>query len=208
MQDVFFAQSVTAASFPPPPKSTPKLKSIASTLPSLKFSIFNSRHAESRRSPHTEVPELHITRRETWTAPANLSSPTSNSHHPSISQVLHAPAPSQSTVTTVEPTYYRMELQEEETIKIEEQHQWTKELSEYSSENTSPRSSIGSEESMGDIGTLVDLYIDGGDSTAEDSEDEDVYDKQMKRWDESLWGRQERAIAEEEVLVVDWETFV
>lgn len=61
---------------------------------------------------------------------------------------------------------------------------------------------------MGDIGTLVDLYIDGGDSTAEDSEDEDVYDKQMKRWDESLWGRQERAIAEEEVLVVDWETFV
>lgn len=200
----FAGANVTAASFPPPPNFAPIQKS--SLLSMSKFALFKSRPAKSTRCTPNVDSELHITHRETWTAPAGFDSNASNSHHPSISQVLYAPAPTKSTTNPIEPTYYRMELREEEMIKIEEQ--WTKELSEYSSENASPRSSITSDDSVGDIGTLVDFSIDGGDSTAEESEDEDVYDKQMKIWDESLWVVRQRAVAEEEELVIDWGTYV
>lgn len=86
--------------------------------------------------------------------------------------------------------------------KTEEQR-WnrTKELSDRSSsEQSSPRSSLASEESFDDIATLVDYYFDGGDSTAEESEDQDVYDKQMKIWDETLWVVRGSTVSEQEIV--------
>ena len=197
-----FRSSVTAASFPPPPTSPPK--SIVSAFPPIPFSIFDSPSPESLQATADVLRKLLKTRRETWTTPSrNHPDPAaSNSHHLSISQVLHAPVPSPSNIDAIAPIHYRFEVREDELAKTEEQR-WnrTKELSDRSSsEQSSPRSSLASEESFDDIATLVDYYFDGGDSTAEESEDQDVYDKQMKIWDETLWVVRGSTVSEQEIV--------
>ena len=99
-----------------------------------------------------------------------------------------------------------MEIHDEENHE-KEQDQGTKEIIEYSPDS-SPRSSTSSDETFSDIATLVDFYTEGGESSGSESDDEDIYDKQMKIWDETLWVLRDRASTEQEVIKVDWKTFL